>query len=228
MDALRSTALISLVSAGLGLAVGCADGDSLSVGGAGGELATQASTTHATTQVASTTTVASTTVSTVSTVASTTGTGLPMCQDPGPGEPGNDTQAGAYSFGEINDSDDQGGQVNAILGQGGDDVDWYTFHGVDAALNVVDPTRQVQGGAARACIYVDCDDNDDEDFSCPGGTTADTQGGNPGCCWTGGASVSLNLVCGSTSLDSDDATIWLRVDHPGGPGCEAYQLNYHY
>lgn len=109
-----------------------------------------------------------------------------------------------------------------------DDVDWYRYDGSDDFGSVVDPARQIVAAGVRLCKYIDCAGGEAEDFTCPSGTTSDTQNGHPGCCWTGGTYYLIDLVCGSSSLDSDNAAIYIRVDHPGGPGCEPYTVNYHY
>ncbi len=150
-----------------------------------------------------------------------------MCTDPGPGEP-NNSLATAFSLPGISDCDGDGTLVKGVLAQGGNDVDWYKYAGSDTTGCTVDPTRQLIGSTIRVCKYVQCSNGKPPSFTCPSGTTDDTQGGFPGCCWTGGQSVTLSLTCGSTFLGSDDATIYMRVDHSGGPGCESYQLNYHY
>src|SRR5205085_521194 len=130
--------------------------------------------------------VASTTQATV-TVATgaTSGSG---CNDPGPGEP-NDTMSQAYNLGEISDSDGDGGKVSGTMASP-TDVDWYKFHGVDLFGNVVDPTRQVMSPGVRICKYIQCDGGEPASFSCPGNTTADTQSGLSGCCWTDASPVT--------------------------------------
>ena len=227
----------------------CADGNDI-IGGAGGLGPSGGSTTATTvaqttsqattaaTKAASTTAVSSsatsnaTTTSSGSTTATSSSTGGPMCGDVGP-EP-NDTFESAHDLGTIGDGDGDGGSVSANLGQGGDDVDWYKYRGEDNVGSVVDPTRMLIGAGIRICKYIRCGDandpnDEDEDFECPGGTTTDVDAaGDPGCCWTSGLDVQIDLVCGSSSLNSDDATIFIRIDRPNGMGCESYQLDYHY
>jgi len=148
------------------------------------------------------------------------------CNDPGPGEP-NDTMAQAYNLGEISDNDGDGSQVEGTMASPVD-VDWYKYHGVDLLGNVVDPTRQVMSAGVRICKYIQCDNGESSVFSCPSGTTTDTQQGIAGCCWTNSAPETLDLTCGSTSLDSDNATVFIRVDNPQKLVCQPYVVQYHY
>lgn len=247
---MRITSILASVSslAVLSLLGACADGNDI-IGGAGGlgptggvttvatsGAQTVAQATSAATKAAATTTASTTAASSsangTSSNASSAATGGPMCADVGP-EP-NDTFETAHDLGTIGDSDGDGGSVTGNLGQGGDDVDWYKYRGEDNFGSVVDPTRMLIGAGIRICKYVRCGDpndpnDEDEDFECPGGTTTDTDdAGDPGCCWTSGLDVQFDLVCGSSSLNADDATIFIRIDRPNGMGCETYQLDYHY
>jgi hypothetical protein len=151
-----------------------------------------------------------------------------MCTDPGPGEPNNSMgQAFNVNPGGISDCDSDGSMVQGMLDETGSDVDWYTYSGSDT-LCVVDPTRQLMGPALRICKYAQCADGSNPDVSCPTGTTSDTQGGKQGCCWTGGAPVTISFSCSFGGLGDESANIWIRVDHPGGPGCESYAFAYHF
>jgi hypothetical protein len=115
-----------------------------------------------------------------------------------------------------------------MLGEGGNDVDWYKFAGDDTFGCTVDPTRQLSGPGLRICKYAQCSDGSSPDVSCPGGTTSDNQGGKPGCCWVGTAPESVDIGCSTGGFGDDSATIWIRVDHPGGVGCEPYTIAYHF
>lgn len=149
-----------------------------------------------------------------------------MCTDPGPGEP-NNTMATAFNLGTIGDSDGDGKSVSGILDETGNDVDWYKFHGDDNAGSTVDPTRQLLGPGVRICKYIECTDGSDPGVGCPSGTTADTQGGKNGCCWTGGASVTLDFGCSFGGFGDDSLNAWIRIDAPNGSGCESYKVDYH-
>lgn len=211
---------------------GCANTDPLGSGGAGGELTAVGSTTHvsSSSKASSSSTVASTSVASSTSASSSTastGSGGPMCTDTGPGEP-NNSMALAFSLPAISDCDSDAAVVKGVLDQTKNDVDWYKYAGSDTSTCSVDPTRQLIGAGIRICKYVECSNGKTPSFSCPSGSTDDTQNGKPGCCATNGAPFTLNLTCGSTFLGSDDATIYIRVDHVGGPGCENYQVNYHF
>lgn len=134
--------------------------------------------------------------------------------------------ATAFNLGAIGDPDGEGKSVSGILDETGTDVDWYKLHGNDDS-GVMDPTRQLLGPGLRICKYIVCADGGDPGVGCPSGTTADTQGGKHGCCWTGGASVTLDFSCSFGGLGTDDLDAWIRIDHPGGSGCESYKVDYH-
>lgn len=247
----RSLLASSLALVGLGLLMasgGCAngggvDGGSGGVGGQGASVttgtksgSTSSTTAQSTTGSSSTksstaagmaTNSSSSDTSTSSGSTTSTGTGGPMCTDPGPGEP-NNTMAQAFNLGTIGDADGEGKSVSGMLDQTGSDVDWYTYHIDDNAFSVVDPTRQLFGPGIRICKYIACSSGNDPGVSCPGGTTADTQGGKHGCCWTGGQSVTVDFGCSALSGGGDDSLdVWVRIDHQGGAGCEAYKVDYH-
>lgn len=150
-----------------------------------------------------------------------------MCTDPGPGEP-NDTMAAAFSIGTIADPDSDAKTINGMLDETGNDVDWYKFRGDDTASGVIDPTRQLFGPGLRACMYMSCVNGNDPGVGCPSGTTADNQGGKAGCCWSDGQSHTIDFSCTSINpFGDDDIDGWIRIDHPGGAGCEAYKFNVH-
>lgn len=179
----------------------------------------------------------STVVGSSSSVTTTTGTttssgtptssssGEPPCQDQGPGEPDNDTLNGAYNIGTIGDSDGDGGQVTGNLREPSD-VDWYKYSGEDNFGSSVDPFRQVAGPGIHACMFVQCVSGDTE-FDCPSNTVATQEGSIPGCCWNGTQEVNFGGFNCSGPID-DDATVYMKIEHPDGPGCESYTINYHY
>ncbi len=213
--------LIVLASAG------CSSGEG--AGGFGGHFTYgdgggyQGTTTAVTIAAESSASVSVTSVTATSVTSTSSG---PVCNDSGPGEP-NDTIGQAYNLGEISDSDGDGSQVAGTMASS-TDVDWYRYHGIDLTGNVVDPTRQILSAGVRICKYIQCDNGEANDFSCPSGTTPDTASGHPGCCWMSTSPVTLDLTCGSTSLDSDNATVFIRVDNPGALFCQAYTMQYHY
>lgn len=233
---------LPVVSLGLAVSAGaCANGGGID-GGAGGVGGQGASVTTGTKSGSTTTSAQSTTGTTSTSKSSTaagmatnssadsssatsTGVGGPMCTDPGPGEP-NDTMATAFNLGTIGDADGEGKSVSGMLDQTGNDVDWYKFHGDDNFFATVDPTRQLFG-PVRICKYIECTDGTDPGVGCPSGTTADTQGGKHGCCWKGGAEVTLDFGCSTAGAGDDSLNAWIRIDQPGGAGCETYKFDYH-
>ncbi len=200
------------------------------VGGAG-EGAGDAATTGSSTKAAgpSSTGVTSgpgATTSTTSTTGATTSTGPSGCTDLGPGEP-NDSEATAHDLGTIGDCDDEGGSVSGLLDESGD-ADWYVYLGTDASSTcTVDPHRTITSShPIRLCKFIQCLDNETNDFACPMGTTdAFSPDGRPGCCSAG--DIDFSLTCGSSSLDSDDAYVYIRVDTTVNE-CVTYTLTYDY
>ncbi|MBL9025090.1 MAG: hypothetical protein JNL21_23030 [Myxococcales bacterium] len=197
--------------------------------GAGGPSSTKASSTsssmsNTTTSSGPTTTTSSTTTST--TTASTTTTGSSGCNDLGPGEP-NDTEAAAHDLGTIGDCDDRGGSVSGLL-DGATDPDWYKYHATDASsFCTTDPDRTVTSSdPIRICKFVQCDDNEANDFECPSGTSAATSpDGRPGCCGT--SAFEFSLTCGSSSIGADNAMVYIRIDTQEN-ACVTYTLTYAY
>lgn len=166
----------------------------------------------------------STTTTSTNTTA-TTSSGMTPCPDPA--EPNDDIGA-AFDLGQIDDSDANGGDFLGVAATGGD-VDWFSYRGVDATGSTVDPTRDINGTGVKVCKFIQCDSGQAADFSCPMGTTAASEGTLPGCCWGDALPHSVDLTCGSTSLDSDNATIFIKVESDGSQlGCVEYLLTYHY
>jgi hypothetical protein len=118
------------------------------------------------------------------------------------------------------------GTVDGVLASP-TDVDWYQYDGSDTlglscSVGAVHPTAQLVGPVGRVCMYFTCTAAAP---TCPSGTQTDTFSGIPGCCWMGGAEVTVDLNCNGTD---DSSTVLMRVDHPGGTGCEPYTLNYRF
>jgi hypothetical protein len=154
---------------------------------------------------------------------SSTSTG-PTCDDTGPGEP-NDTEQEAVDLGTIGDCDDQADTVSGVL-TGFSDVDWYKYLGADASsFCTVDPGRALtSANAVTLCKFIQCADGSAPSFDCPTGTTAaSSPEGRPGCC--GQAGFELDLTCGSSAFNADDATIFLRIEPEVGL-CTSYSLTY--
>jgi hypothetical protein len=225
MRLLWLTAIV--LSAGAAALAGAACSDAAGTGGFAafgyGDGGAYQGTTAVVTIAVSSSSESSSAVSTSSVVSSSSGM---TCPDDGPGEP-NDTIDQATVLGTISDNDADGVSIQAALATV-NDVDWYRYHGVDLFGNVVDPTRQLLSTGLRICKYIECDGGESNSFSCPSGTMADTQAGHPGCCWSATSPVTIDLTCGSSSLDSDNATVFIRVDDPTKVPCQAYTLSYHY
>lgn len=149
-----------------------------------------------------------------------------MCNDDGPGEP-NDSEATAVDLGTIDDCNGSGSTVTGLL-FGVADVDWYKYQGVDTfGIGCsVDPKRTVTSSdPLTLCKYFQCPDND-ETFDCPSGTSpATSPDGRPGCCGDGGFTVGL--TCGSSSLNSDDALVYIKLETAVND-CVNYSLSFEY
>ncbi len=195
--------------------------------GAGGPSTTGSGTTSTKSTGASSPTTATSSTNgptTTTGTASSSSTGM-GCQDGGPGEP-NDSEAAAHDLGTIGDCDDEGGSVSGVL-DGTTDPDWYKYQGTDGTGCSVDPSRAITSShPIRVCKFIQCDDNEENDFDCPGGTQAvDSPDGRPGCCST--SEFNFGLTCGSSSLNSDNATVYVRIDTTANE-CVTYTLSYHY
>jgi hypothetical protein len=148
--------------------------------------------------------------------------GMP-CEDPGP-EP-NDDELDAV------EQDDQmcnatPGTIDGVL-NGDADVDWFTYHTVDAmGCGFADPTSNLvllADEGVRMCVFVECDQGD-ADFDCPMMAMAeDSPEGLPGCCTTGGA---LNFGLNCTGSMNESADIYVRLDEAPADACVAYDLTY--
>lgn len=212
--------------AGGGVGGGGDGGDDGGDGGDDGPNANSGPGPSSVTSVTSTSGHGSTATSSSSTGTPTSSsTGEPPCGDQGMGEPGNDTINGAYDMGDIGSPDGDGSQMTGNLREPGD-VDWYKYTGSDDADGLVDPTRSTVGSGMRTCMFAECTSGDTE-FDCPSETVETFEGAIRGCCWNGNQEVSMGgFNC--TGTVSDDADIWIKVEHPDGPGCESYTINYHY
>lgn len=237
MRALRFALLAAAVAAPSVLGVACGgdppDPGFEEVGGSGegaGGPSTSSSKASSTSSGPSTTSTMSgptttSTTSTSTTTGSTTSTGSSGCNDLGPGEP-NDSEATAHDLGTIGDCDDEGGSVSGLL-DGTTDPDWYKYYGTDGTGCTTDPNRTVTSShPIRVCKFIQCDNNEENDFECPGGTSAAmSPDGRPGCCGT--SSIDFSLTCGSSSLNSDNAMVYVRVDTQEN-ACVTYTLSYAY
>lgn len=145
---------------------------------------------------------------------------VPGCVDSS--EP-NDTSAAAFSLAV--DPVDDNDVIETFIGTAmGADEDWYTYEGSDGGLTgEVDPTVTVVSGAVQVCMYLDCLTKP-QTFSCPNGSTADTNGELLGCCANDTITVD-DLDCDPIA---DDANVYIRVKALGAGVCESYSVNWHY
>jgi hypothetical protein len=137
----------------------------------------------------------------------------------------NDSAQQAHDIGDFTDAD---GDTDGItmMGElaGANDEDWYSYHGEDVSLSVVDPARTFGSSqSARMCKFAHCDDNIPGDVTCNDGAMPTSANGDPGCC--SNSDFSMDLDCDS---GDDNATIYIRIDNPQGHDCVHYQFTFHY
>jgi hypothetical protein len=126
--------------------------------------------------------------------------------------------------------DDTGGWVDvsgANLSPQGD-VDWYKFHDSDEYFGSIYPeaTLTSNPGNFTICIFFECDNGSNSDFSCENGTkvqdgpNADGVFAPGGCCGT--HKVKLDHTCGGTTDDSVD--VYIKVFSDNNTTCESYSF----
>jgi len=150
------------------------------------------------------------------------GAGGATCDDPEPLEP-NESEEAAIYLGMITDEDPMGGSFSGVLA-GLNDVDWYTYSGVDVFPAEVDPSRLVSSSSpVRICKFAECIDGNATDITCEDNAApATSPGGRPGCCSM--QPFSMSVTC---STSDDDTTVFIRVDQPTA-ACASYTISYHY
>ncbi len=134
----------------------------------------------------------------------------------------------AHFLGMIDDDDDNGGNVLGVL-TGPDDVDWFRYDGEDSFFDDVDPFRTIAASAGvRFCKFAECPDGiGDTNFDCAEGSVATTSpDGRPGCCADAVLHVT-DAICGSTAINDDSMSIWIRVDQ-AEDACVQYAFDYHF
>lgn len=196
------------------------------LGGSGGtgsssDASSSVSSAHASSSVV--TVSVTVTAATTDAVSSSSGD---TCLDNG-AEP-NENEQQAWNLGNISDSDGDEDSISGVC-DGAFDPDWYKFHGADTSFSVVDPTRSLTSSApVRLCKFFDCDNGEQASFTCPSGTqSAMSPDGRPGCCSMGGFTID-DFICGGSQFNSDDATVFIRIDNPMNNPCPSYTLKYHF
>ncbi len=156
----------------------------------------------------------------------TTGTtGGMACSDPGP-EPNEDEQ-GAVDLGE-QPCMDMAQTFNGVL-DGDVDVDWFVFHGNWQQCGQVQTDPLVSNtltasDTVRMCVFVECDQGNNQ-FMCPMGTMMQmSPDGLPGCCGMGTMEFVLN--CQGTGNES--ANVFVRLDQAPADACVDYSVEYSY
>ena len=141
------------------------------------------------------------------------------------GEP-DDDEPNAQSLGEVTDDDDDTRMADGVIG-GLADADWYTYHALDTALHIAEPTVKVTAsGSLRVCQFLECDEGGAvmTEVTCPDGTDFALSGAlRPGCC--GGATFTVSdFNCPGSS---DDISVYVRLDKPFDDECVDYSLTIH-
>jgi hypothetical protein len=148
------------------------------------------------------------------------------CMDGAAYEP-NESEGFAESVAmDISDCDSDGNSITGVIAGDGD-VDWFSYSANDQFGCSVDPTRSFSSsGMLRVCQFFECKSGTAEVSCGSGSTPSDSPDGRPGCCATQTFSAGINC----TGTASDDTTVYLRVDEPGGGAavCSSYTVDYHY
>lgn len=138
----------------------------------------------------------------------------------------NDQAPDFVNLGNVSDCGDWHTVSGANLSPQGD-VDWYKFHDSDDWGCYIYPeaTLTSNPGNYTICIYFECDNGSNSDFSCENGSAvSDGPNGGPfapdGCCGT--HKVKLNHSCGGTTDDSAD--IYIKVYSDNNTTCESYSF----
>jgi len=108
------------------------------------------------------------------------------------------------------------------------DVDWFRHHCAEPFNGLTSPSLDVTvPDGVRACVFLDCDQGGNPEFTCPDGTTADNAplDNLPGCCITGSGSFEIiDPNCPDSS--NDDVSAYLRFDQGPADVCSAYDFTY--
>ena len=133
--------------------------------------------------------------------------------DPGPGSR---AQASAHDFGGIGRTDTGGRDFCGAVPAG--QAEYYTYYDDGTGfLAVFDPYFEIRPQvAANMCVYFDC-----ASIACPGGTTVDSLGGHPGCCWD----ASAGTFTGHRIDFCTGARVTLKVTSTST--CAGYEAHFH-
>ncbi len=123
----------------------------------------------------------------------------------------NDTQSTASYQGDL-----QEGEFDMTSGVllDPDDSDWLMFHGTDTLLLEAQPVFDVlEGGGVVMCVFIDCDNGEQANPSCPPGTSQTSSTlGDPGCCSSNSVGFDLNeYTCTANPLGDDSADFYISV-----------------
>lgn len=141
-------------------------------------------------------------------------------------EPDN-SEPEATALGEVTDDDTETLMAEGVI-TGLIDVDWYSYHGVDTAFHVSEPTVKVTSSATlRICQFIECDNGGAvmTEITCPAGTQSALSGAlRPGCC--GGATFTISdFNCPGSD---ENLKVFVRIDKPMNDECVDYSLTVHY
>jgi len=135
------------------------------------------------------------------------------CTNPGYGSR---DLATAHDFGGIGRTDSGGRWFCGAVPAGQADYTTYYENGT-GFLAEFDPYFEIRPQvAARMCVFFDC-----PSIACPGGSTSETQAGQPGCCW--------NAAPGAFTGKQIDFCAGARVTTKvtTGATCAGYELHFH-
>lgn len=153
---------------------------------------------------------------------STTSGGV-MCEDPG--EEPNEDENSAIA-GEEQGCNSGPDTLSGLLA-GPTDVDWFTWHGSDGFMGCgfggVEGDHELTASEnIRLCVFVECDQGN-EDIECGGDSTQNTSpDGRPGCCNQGNVTFST-LNC---TMAGEDMQFYVRLDQAPADTCVDYEVEY--
>ncbi len=188
----------------------------------GGEITTEDATTSGS-ETAMTSNATSSGSTDEGTTSTSTSTGVPCSSE---NEPDDDEQ------GVPSDDIKVCGDVSKFLGALDtiSDVDWYKYYGVHVpggcGLPFPNPSASVTAKEElRICLFFGvCDGGEQVNVICMEGEEAISPGEKQGCCHQN----SVEAVVDCEGVETNDVTVFIRVDQPPSDQCVEYLMQYEY
>jgi hypothetical protein len=135
----------------------------------------------------------------------------------------NDVEDDAIDLGEL-----ECGVLDGVQGTiDGDDLDWFTYHGVDDGCEGSTTAIITADQELEVCVYFVCDAGNPQ-VVCQVGEATDSPGGHHGCCGVDNVIFDSNECLGATMNDS--GTVHMSVGPVDGtsPMCTDYEVGYRF